>query len=93
MNRRSRVVTCFWVGCAVLWVTLDRPATAAETAAAPPAKPVAAAPAEAELDWYDVTQWGVEGRAWPDQQRQRWFDRFPAVGRRQSHGGRVESES
>ena len=61
----------------MLWVTLDRSATAAETTTAPPAKPVAEAPAEAELDWYDVTQWGVEGRAWPDQQRQRWFDRFP----------------
>ncbi|MFG0262213.1 MAG: SGNH/GDSL hydrolase family protein [Novipirellula sp. JB048] len=30
------------------------------------------------LDWYDVTQWGVEGRILPDQERQQWFDRFPA---------------
>lgn len=28
--------------------------------------------------WYDVTTWGVEGRILPDQQRTRWFDRFPA---------------
>jgi GDSL-like Lipase/Acylhydrolase family/N-terminus of Esterase_SGNH_hydro-type len=30
------------------------------------------------LDWYDVTQWGVEGRILPDQDREVWFDRFPA---------------
>ena len=30
------------------------------------------------LDWYDVTQWGVEGRILPDQKREQWFDRFPA---------------
>ncbi|WP_068134963.1 SGNH/GDSL hydrolase family protein [Roseimaritima ulvae] len=30
------------------------------------------------LDWYDVTQWGVEGRILPDQDRQQWFDRLPA---------------
>ncbi|GAA5506832.1 SGNH/GDSL hydrolase family protein [Novipirellula caenicola] len=30
------------------------------------------------IDWYDVTQWGVEGRILPDQERQRWFDRLPA---------------
>ncbi len=27
--------------------------------------------------WHDVTQWGVEGRILPDQQRERWFDRLP----------------
>ena len=30
------------------------------------------------LDWHDVTQWGVEGRILPDQERKRWFDRLPA---------------
>ncbi len=30
------------------------------------------------LDWYDVTQWGAEGRILPDQERQQWFDRLPA---------------
>ena len=30
------------------------------------------------LDWHDVTKWGVEGRGWTDQERKRWFDRFPA---------------
>ena len=39
----------------------------------------AAAAAAANLDWHDVTQWGVEGRAWPEMERLRWFDRFPAA--------------
>lgn len=30
------------------------------------------------LTWHDVTQWGVEGRILPDQERLRWFDRFPS---------------
>jgi hypothetical protein len=30
------------------------------------------------LDWQDVTEWGVEGRAWVDEPRLRWFDRLPA---------------
>ena len=38
----------------------------------------AAAAAAANVDWHDVTQWGVEGRAWPEMDRLRWFDRFPA---------------
>lgn len=29
------------------------------------------------LAWYDVTEWGVEGRILPDQPRDRWFDRLP----------------
>lgn len=33
--------------------------------------------AAANLDWHDVTQWGVEGRILPDQERLRWFDRLP----------------
>lgn len=52
------------------------------TAAPVPAKP-AGAPAKqavipADVAWHDVTKWGVEGRAWGDQERKRWFDRFPA---------------
>ena len=31
------------------------------------------------LDWHDVTQWGVEGRAWTDAERLQWFDRLPAA--------------
>ena len=34
--------------------------------------------AAVELDWHDVTAWGVEGRILPDQERKRWFDRLPA---------------
>jgi lysophospholipase L1-like esterase len=31
------------------------------------------------VEWHDVTKWGVEGRAWNDMERQRWFDRFPSA--------------
>lgn len=34
-------------------------------------------PAEPALIWHDVTTWGVEGRAWPDAPRKRWFQRLP----------------
>lgn len=34
--------------------------------------------AEDNLEWHDVTTWGVEGRILPDQERKRWFDRLPA---------------
>lgn len=32
----------------------------------------------AAVEWHDVTTWGIEGRGWVDQERKRWFDRFPA---------------
>ena len=45
----------------------------------PPAAATAPAqPAEPPLQWHDVSQWGVEGRAWPDLERKRWYDRFPS---------------
>ena len=53
----------------------------AQTATQPqakPAAPTAATPAIPALDWYDVTEWGVEGRAFQQMERQRWFDRFPS---------------
>jgi hypothetical protein len=34
--------------------------------------------AKGDLEWHDVTAWGVEGRILPDQERARWFDRLPA---------------
>jgi lysophospholipase L1-like esterase len=58
-------------------------AAAGPWAASARAEAADAAPAEAEphIDgdtaWYDVTQWGVEGRGWADQERERYFDRFP----------------
>jgi hypothetical protein len=30
------------------------------------------------MEWRDVKEWGVEGRAFEDMERSRWFDRFPA---------------
>jgi hypothetical protein len=49
------------------------------TATLDPAMAASKAGAAANLDWHDVTTWGVEGRAWPDQPRARWFDRLPAA--------------
>jgi hypothetical protein len=61
-------------------------ATAAAFGQSPAATPRAKAPAaatkkavEPPLEWRDVTTWGVEGRAFGDMERQRWFDRFPSV--------------
>jgi len=34
--------------------------------------------AQDKTEWRDITEWGVEGRGWADQERKRWFDRFPA---------------
>jgi len=56
-----------------------------QTAVTPPAAPAPvsavapATPEEPALEWHDVTTWGVEGRAWPQLERKRWFDRLPAV--------------
>lgn len=50
----------------------------APAAPAVPAVPPKATPAPPPpLDWHDVTKWGVEGRAWVDEPRKRWFQRFP----------------
>ncbi len=55
-------------------------ATAAAAAAAvAPATTAPAKPVEPPLSWHDVTTWGVEGRAFGEMERKRWFDRLPAV--------------
>ncbi len=35
-------------------------------------------PPPPEPEWHDVTTWGVEGREFVNEQRERWFDRLPA---------------
>ena len=59
------------------------PAAPAQSPAPKKAAPKAAAPAattaEPPLAWHDVRQWGLEGRAFGDMERRKWFDRFPAV--------------
>jgi hypothetical protein len=52
------------------------PATAPRSTTPPV---VAKKAVEPPLAWHDVTQWEVEGRAFGDMERQRWFDRFPAM--------------
>ena len=54
------------------------PKAAPTAPAASPAATVAPTPPEPALDWFDVTTWGVEGRAFNDLPRARWFDRFPS---------------
>jgi hypothetical protein len=55
----------------------------AQTPVAAPRDPAPAAAAkkatEPPLEWRDVTRWGVEGRAFGEMERQRWFDRFPSA--------------
>lgn len=51
---------------------------AAAKTPAPVAKPKKGPTIPADAQWQDVTTWGVEGRGWEDQERARWFDRFPA---------------
>ena len=57
----------FRVALAGAVLTVAAVARAAEPDAPPP------------LDWHRVTDWGVEGRAFPDAPRARWFDRLPAA--------------
>ncbi|MDP3071858.1 MAG: SGNH/GDSL hydrolase family protein [Opitutaceae bacterium] len=51
----------------------------AQTAPAKKATAAKAKQPEPALTWHDVTTWGVEGRAFGDMPRKRWFDRLPAV--------------
>src|SRR5687767_13428244 len=50
-------------------------------APAPNTPPAAAATGAVEpaLTWHRPAQWGVEGRAFMDLDRLRWYDRLPAV--------------
>jgi lysophospholipase L1-like esterase len=66
---RSAIAIC----CALV---LIHPSTIV-LAQTPGATPAPATPAPPKLDWHDVTQWGVEGRAWNDSPRKRWFQRLP----------------
>jgi hypothetical protein len=70
--------------CRLLCVITTASVAFAQAPAAPKkaAAPKAAAPkqvVEPKLTWHDVTKWGVEGRAFGDMERKRWFDRLPAV--------------
>jgi len=65
-------------GTLVLTLHAQNPAPPASAPTAP-AHPAATPAPEPKLDWYDVTKWGVEGRAWGNLERLRWFDRLPAI--------------
>ncbi len=57
------------------------PALLAQAPAAKKSTPAAKAKQAPEpaLAWHDVATWGVEGRAFAEMERKRWFDRFPAA--------------
>ncbi|MSU51920.1 MAG: hypothetical protein EXS41_00790 [Opitutaceae bacterium] len=64
--------------CAVL--PLAAQITPTPPAVAKPAAVAEAPPAPDDIEWHDVTTWGVEGREdFGGMQRQRWFDRLPAA--------------
>jgi hypothetical protein len=75
----ARIVRCStFAALAVVALGLDARGSSLEAQTPPAAAPTP--PAEPSLQWHDITQWGVEGRAWPDLARSRWFDRFPLSG-------------
>lgn len=73
-------LSCLALRCAFLLtaVSFSGAAVAASAPAATSPKAKTKTPAEPKLDWHDVTKWGVEGRAFGDMERLRWFDRLPA---------------
>ncbi len=80
MTLRSLLIGSLIGGLA--WTLVQSPSVSFAQAPAAPAAPAAAAPAPAKpaapkLVWHDVTEWGVEGRAWTDLPRKRWFARLP----------------
>ena len=70
-----RTVLLFSLPCFALAQTTPKPA---DTAKADPSMGAGQAAAD-NVEWHDVTQWGVEGREFLDAKRLRWFDRLPAT--------------
>lgn len=70
-SRSLRLASLLLLALPAAWVA---PIVAAPAKSAPAKK----TPPEPKLQWHDVTEWGVEGRAWPEEPRARWFDRFPS---------------
>jgi hypothetical protein len=67
---------CVSAGAAIVLSAAMLLVPAAVAAGPAAARPASGVPTDA--GWHDVTSWGVEGRGWSEQERQRWFDRFPA---------------
>ncbi|MCA9130823.1 MAG: hypothetical protein KDB22_27250 [Planctomycetales bacterium] len=64
----------------MLLFLLNAPVSAQEqptVAQLDPAMAANQAAADDGLRWYDASDWGVEGRILPDQERLRWYDRLP----------------
>jgi hypothetical protein len=75
--RRTFAIALF----AVAFCLGSRPAQPQPISRAKPAADTAAKTGPTipgDTRWHDVTTWGVEGRGWIEQDRNRWFDRLPA---------------
>jgi lysophospholipase L1-like esterase len=73
-SRRWLAFSIFLAPVSAVFAQTPSPAPDPAPAAAP-----AAAPVEPPLAWHDVSTWGLEGRAFGNMERKRWFDRFPSV--------------
>jgi hypothetical protein len=86
---RLRSAINLWpLACVALGQPLLGQAPAQQPAAVPksaevskldPAMAASKSAAVEQLDWHDVSKWGLEGREWPDAERLRYFDRLPAA--------------
>lgn len=72
----SRSLFTFAIAASLVASHLVAPSLYGQTVATPAASAAKAAPAP-DLSWHDVTTWGLEGRAWTDAPRKRWFQRMP----------------
>ena len=77
---KFRLILPLLSAMAIAWGFSESNSIAQQTAELSKLDPAMAASkrALANLDWHDVTTWGVEGRILPDQERKMWFDRLPS---------------
>lgn len=64
-------------GASLVWAQAAAPKKPADIAKMDPAMAAQKAAMD-NVQWHDVTKWGVEGRGWGSAERKRWFDRLPA---------------
>lgn len=72
----NRLLILFYLSCLFGYSSSSEAQQAVETSKLDPAMGVNKG-ADPNLQWYNVTQWGIEGRILPGQERDRWFDRLP----------------
>jgi hypothetical protein len=79
MNRRRLLTTSFTLGAIPLLAEVKPKAKSASAGVSKLDPAMGAAKATAtKLVWHNPEEWGVEGRCWPDEKRNRYYDRLPA---------------